>query len=117
MLQAEPALQLVVLGRADQDADGLARQLGWRGDRLGHDQRVGVEALRDDHVDGVSVPIAPTTGGLPTPLIACSLPLRISAIAVTPASNGTKRSLAGIVLARLRALSMMLSELATVPWP
>ena len=72
------------------------------------DQRVGVEALRDDHVTAVPVPMAPTTGGLPTPLMACRLPLRISAMAVTPASNGTKRSLAGIVLARAGLLSRML---------
>ena len=65
----------------------------------------------------VFAPIAPTTGGLPTPLIACRLPLRISAIAVTPASNGTKWSSAGMVLASAGSLSMMLSELATVPWP
>jgi hypothetical protein len=65
----------------------------------------------------VFVPIAPTTGGLPTPLIACRLPLRISAIAVTPASNGTKCRCAGMVLARAGSLSRMLSELATVPWP
>ena len=61
--------------------------------------------------------MAPTTGGLPTPLMACRLPLRISAMAVTPASNGTKRSWAGIVLASDGSLWMMRSELATVPWP
>ena len=65
----------------------------------------------------VFVPMAPTTGGLPTPLMAWRLPLRISAIAVTPASNGTKCRCAGIVLASAGSLSMMLSELATVPWP
>lgn len=63
------------------------------------------------------VPTAPTTGGLPTPLMACRLPLRISAIAVAPASNGTNLRWAGIVLASAASLSMMLSELANVPCP
>ena len=59
--------------------------------------------------------MAPTTGGLPTPLMAWSDPLRISAMAVTPALNGTKCSLAGIDLVSEGWLSMMLSALATFP--
>ena len=40
-------------------------------------------------VTPVFVPMASVAGGLPTPLMACTEPLFISAIAVTPASNGT----------------------------
>ena len=68
-------------------------------------------------VTPVPLPIAPTTGGLPTPEIACSEPLRSSAMAVTPASNGTNFSLPGIALASDGWLAMMLSEFATLPWP
>jgi hypothetical protein len=56
------------------------------------------------------------SGGLPTPLMACTAPLFISAIAVTPASNGTYFSWAGMSLASAGWLSMMLSGLATEPW-
>ena len=40
-------------------------------------------------VTPVLSPMAAVTGGLPTPLIAWTEPLFISAMAVTPASNGT----------------------------
>ena len=40
-------------------------------------------------VTAVPLPMAAVTGGLPTPLMAWTAPLFISAIAVTPASNGT----------------------------
>ena len=40
-------------------------------------------------VTPMPVPMASVVGGLPTPLMACTEPLFISAIAVTPASNGT----------------------------
>ena len=63
----------------------------------------------------VPVPIAPTAGGLPTPLIDCSEPLFISATAVTPAVNGTHLTWAGMVFLSDGSLTMMLSELATVP--
>jgi hypothetical protein len=40
-------------------------------------------------VTPVPLPMASVAGGLPTPLMAWTAPLFISAIAVTPASNGT----------------------------
>ena len=65
----------------------------------------------------VFVPMAPTTGGLPTPLMACRLPLRISAMAVTPALKGSNFRVAGMVLASDGSLAMMPSELTTFPCP
>jgi hypothetical protein len=47
-------------------------------------------------VTPVLSPMAAVAGGLPTPLMACTEPLFISAMAVTPASNGTVCTCAGM---------------------
>ena len=84
VLQAEPALELVVLGRPDQDAHGLAGQLAGEVIDFGTISASASKLCAITTSTPVLVPMAPTTGGLPTPLMACRLPLRISAIAVTP---------------------------------
>src|SRR5271165_2438866 len=68
-------------------------------------------------VTAVPLPMAAVTGGLPTPLMDCTEPPRISAMAVTPASNGTMCRCAGMVFCSDDWLKMMPSAVAMLPWP